>query len=182
MASERNSSASAFICTSRLFRVSAGTGPSGCQAPTVWRGEFQVSRHPPFEVSRHRPFGALVTRFPDTHRLGRWLPDTHRLARGILIAANHSEWGCLEPRRSLGVWVSGTLGVWVPGTLTQHDQTARDSLSYRLPGMMPVASVESRLIARQHAQSILQPPLLGAEDANRLLLKSCLVDPPSPSP
>jgi hypothetical protein len=23
------------------------------------------------------------------------LPDTHRLARGILIAANHSEWGCL---------------------------------------------------------------------------------------
>jgi hypothetical protein len=29
----------------------------------------------------------------------RWkgLPDTHRLARGILIAANHSECGCLEP-------------------------------------------------------------------------------------
>ena len=28
------------------------------------------------------------------------LPDTHRLARGILIAANHSEFGecgCLEP-------------------------------------------------------------------------------------
>jgi hypothetical protein len=45
-----------------------------------------------------------------------WLPDTHRFARGILIAANHlecgclepsgtpSECGCLEPLRSAGVW------------------------------------------------------------------------------
>jgi hypothetical protein len=32
------------------------------------------------------------------------LPDIHRLARGILIAANHSECGCLEPPRSVGVW------------------------------------------------------------------------------
>jgi YD repeat-containing protein len=51
---------------------------------------------------------------PDTHRLGLpgthglpevarhppGLPDAHRLARGIPIAANHSECGCLEPLMS----------------------------------------------------------------------------------
>jgi hypothetical protein len=42
-------------------------------------------------VARHPPFG---------------LPDTHRLARGTLIAANHSEYGCLE------TWVSGNPVSW----------------------------------------------------------------------
>jgi hypothetical protein len=44
---------------------------------------------------------------PDTHRLHRLgvARHTHRLAMGIRSAANHSEFGCLEP---LGVWVSGT--------------------------------------------------------------------------
>jgi hypothetical protein len=66
--------------------------------------------------------------FPDakTPTVRRGLLDTHRLAMGILIAANHSEFGCLA---TLGVWVSGnaefgclatrlatrSLGVWQRG-------------------------------------------------------------------
>ena len=51
----------------------------------------------------------MVTNQPEEQRflllrdldLGQRLPDTHRLARGILIAANLSECGCLEPLRCL---------------------------------------------------------------------------------
>jgi hypothetical protein len=55
--------------------------------------------------------------------LGVWQRQSpHRSAMGILIAANHSEFGCLATlaycRQSLGVWVSGnarSLGVWQRG-------------------------------------------------------------------
>jgi hypothetical protein len=125
----------------------------GCQTPTV------SHRLPRRVVARHPPFHRFIVGLPDTHRFAVsslvaggcrrvtqggcpprvptgcqtptvWrLPDTHRLARGILIAANYSECGRLEPRsvgvwnpaRSVGVWnpgvwVSGTpLGVWASG-------------------------------------------------------------------
>jgi hypothetical protein len=67
-----------------------GEGNSnGCQTPTVWRL--------PGLPDTHRLEGCQT--LPGTHRLeGRLTPTvSHRLARGIPIAANHSECGCLEP-------------------------------------------------------------------------------------
>jgi hypothetical protein len=108
--------------------------------------EFRHPRSPRVQTP------AIPKGLPDTHRLrlGCQTPTvSHRLGcqtptvwrGGILIAANHSEFGCLEPPANhsefgcleppanhsefgclepLGVWVSGTprqsLGVWVSGT------------------------------------------------------------------
>jgi hypothetical protein len=68
-----------------------------------------VSRFPlPKGIQKTKGIQTAKGGLPDTHRLEGGLPDTHRLARGILIATNHSERGCLEPS-SLGAWVSGTV-------------------------------------------------------------------------
>jgi REP element-mobilizing transposase RayT len=59
----------------------------------VWQGRFKAF---PIQDDDHLRTVGL----PDTRRLPfaeGGVADTHRLARGILIAANHSEWGCLEP-------------------------------------------------------------------------------------
>jgi hypothetical protein len=101
----------------------------GCQTPTVGSCQTPTVGLPDAhrlargcQVARRPPFGE---RLPDTHHLG--LPGvargcqtptlSHPLAKGILIAANQSEFG-LSVWDPLGVWVSGTppLGVWVSGT------------------------------------------------------------------
>jgi hypothetical protein len=83
--------------------------------------EFRHPRSPRVQTP------AIPKGLPDTHRLrlGCQTPTvSHRLGcqtptvwrGGILIAANHSEFGGVwvsgTPRQSLGVWVSGTPGVW----------------------------------------------------------------------
>jgi hypothetical protein len=105
----------------------------------VWQGRFKAF---PIQDDDHLRTVGL----PDTRRLPRaGLPDTHRLARGILIAANHSEWGCLEPpfvRRGEGeVKVGARLHVTI-------QPSARKGMSFRPTVLVADPERELRWLGR----------------------------------
>jgi len=67
---------------------------------------------------RTRRVGSVREHTETASRTQQGLLATHRLARGILIAANRSECGCLEPDRSQCGWleppISRSVSVWNP--------------------------------------------------------------------